>query len=86
MAGYLIQITVKILFTGILLLIIAICALEIWRVRFDRTFVLVPFGYIRNVEPVREVGKASIRLTLEQFFRMLSREGATISLETDVSE
>lgn len=57
MLSHLLSIVVKVLFTGVLLLVITLCGLEIWRLWFDRTLVLVPFGYIRNGEPATEAGQ-----------------------------
>jgi trypsin-like peptidase len=62
MISYLIQLAVKALFTGGLVLLIALCGIEIWRLWFDRTLVLVPFGYLRDGESVRESGQHFVQL------------------------
>jgi hypothetical protein len=61
---------VKVIFTGCLILLIALCGTEIWRLWFDQTLVLVPFGYIRDGESVREAGQHFIQLVSQDLNRV----------------
>lgn len=85
-----IQIAVKILFTGVLLLLISLCGIEIWRLWFDRTLVLVPFSYIRDGESVPEAGQYFTQLVSQDLNRLrdiynVSSSGDVLIPRTDQS-
>ena len=57
MVNQYLQIAIKVLVTGGLVLVIVWCALTIWQLWFSRTLVLVPFEYIREGKAASEVGQ-----------------------------
>lgn len=82
MISELMQIAVKVLFTGILVLLIALFAIEIWRLWFDRTLVLVPFGYIRDGQSVPEAGQHFTQLVSQDLYRLrdIYRSGPSVDV------
>lgn len=70
MLNQFLQTVVKALFTGILLVVVALCVIEIWRLWFDRTLVLATFGYTQDGRPSREAGQHFTQMVSQDLNRL----------------
>lgn len=70
MLDQLMQVVVKVIFTAVLCLVIGLCAVEIWRLWFDQTLVLIPFAYSRDGQPSREAGQHFTQLVSQDLNRL----------------
>lgn len=77
-----IQIAVKALLSGTLLVLAVICVWEICRLWFDRTLVLAPFDYLESGKPSAETGEQFARMVQVDMVRVAGLYGVGESAST----
>jgi hypothetical protein len=77
-----IQIAVKMLLSGTLLVLAILCAWEICRIWFDRSLVLAPFDYLDSGKPSAETGEQFARMVRVEMVRLASLYGVDESAST----
>jgi len=77
-----IQIAVKMLLSGTLLVLAILCMWEICRIWLDRSLVLAPFDYMESGKPSSETGEQFARMVRVEMVRLASLYGVNKSAST----